>query len=222
MTSETFDTPARRLILALAVAFGLLFIAAAVHNEQVDVFGEPPYPVYLLRQVFFESIAQPFYLFVAVFPVAAGAWVGVGWVRLVSGGPPLVSTVLPYGAFTYIRVSNGELVGYHTSLHQLASPQHGMEWMLPGLLLITAGGLVSLAWRAGPGTAIATVGLIATAIGWTVTERAGQFVIDDRALMSFPTSALLFGYYIGWIGVSVGAASALQRWFSNSAATTAD
>lgn len=202
-----------RVAAALLFAFGMLFIAAAVHDEQLEVFGSPPYPLYLFRQVFYESVAQPFYLFVAIIPIAAAAWLQVSWTRLVVGGLPLLSTVLPYGAFTYIRLSNDELVGYHTSLHQLASPQHEMGALLPGLLLITAGGLVSLAWRAGPGAFLSTTGLMITAVGWSISERAGSFVIDDRALMSFPTSALLFGYYIAWLGVAVAVGAVVSRRF---------
>lgn len=209
----TFETPTARLSISMFFAFGLLFIAAAVHDEQLEVFGSPPYPLYMVRQVFYESIAQPFYLFVAVAPIAAAAWLRASWIRLVTGGLPLLSTVLPYGAFTYIRISNDELVGYHTSLHQLASPPHEMGALLPGLLLITAGGLVALMWRAGPGAFLSAAGLVITFVGWSITERAGSFVIDDRALMSFPTSQLLLGYYIAWIGVLVGTVAVVwQRW----------
>ncbi len=204
MRSMQLNSSVGRLSTSLLFAFGLLFIGAAVHDEQLEVFGSPPYPLYLFRQVFYESVAHPFYLFVAVTPIAAAAWLQVGWIRLVAGGLPLLSTVLPYGAFEYYRLSNGELVGYHASLHQLASPQHEMGALLPGLLLITAGGIVSLAWRAGPGAFLSATGLVITFVGWSITERAGSFVIDDRALMSFPTSPLLFGYYIAWVGAITG------------------
>ena len=97
ISSLAVSLPIFRVTVALTFTFGLLIIAAAVHDEQLEVFGSPPYAAYLVRQVFYESVAQPFYLFVAVAPVAAAAWLEVGWVRLVTGGLPLISTVLPYG-----------------------------------------------------------------------------------------------------------------------------
>jgi len=198
-------------VTALATIL-VLVISALIYSDQADLY-DSSFVVSLIRQVTTETVFQPIYLVVVLVPIFIAAARNVSWLALGSGGLILLSILLPYARFEYIDAATRELEGAHNSLFQLAGPGHRMPEFVSVLTLMLMGGATALFWRVRIGGLIAVMGAITTAFVWpTVFDEPP--VIDDRALIEFPSKSLLFGYYIAWFGAVIavlGEASIVMR-----------
>ena len=212
--SGSFDTPMAKIIVsAVVVVVGLLF-SAVLYSDQADLY-DSSFALAIVRQITAETAFQPFFLIASLVPIFLAAARNTSWLALAAGGLILLSVLMPYARFEYIDVTTGEIDGAHNSLYQLAGPGHHMPTFVSVLFLMLLAGVTAMFWRVRIGGLIAVMGAITTAFVWpTVFDEPP--VIDDSALIIFPSKSLLFGYYIAWFGAVIaviGEASIVSRLF---------
>lgn len=232
---EPADAPPRagvmrqaRVKLAIVVAGSIAALLAAgfLYPAQADLY-EQAFVVAVLRQIVYETPFQPIFLIVAVGPVCFAAARGVSWVALFGGGLITLSIVLPYARFEIVDLESGAVESAHNSLFQLAGPGHRMPEFVSIVALMLIGGLSAMFWRPRVGGLIGVMGVITAAFVWPA-------VYDDPPLLSgdnvavFPSNALLFGYYVAWLGALVavagpwGGPGSIREWLAARGASGRD
>ncbi len=205
-------TPLAKLIVSAAVSVIALVVSALLYSDQADLY-DSTFAISIVRQITAETVFQPIYLVVVLIPILFAAARNVSWLALAAGGLILLSILLPYARFEYLDVASGDIDGAHNSLYQLAGPGHRMPQFVSVLVLMLLAGGTALFWRIRIGGLIAIMGAVTFVFVWpTVFDEPP--VIDDEALILFPSKALLFGYYIAWFGALlaiIGEASLVMR-----------
>lgn len=206
------NTPLAKIVASAVVSVGMLLVSALIYSDQADLY-DSTFAVALVRQMTAETVFQPIYLVVILVPIFIAAARNVSWLALIAGGLILLSVLLPYARFEYIDIASGEIDGAHNSLYQLAGPGHKMPQFVSVLVLMLMAGATALFWRARIGGLIAVLGAITTAFVWPAVFDEPP-VVDNQAIIIFPSKALLFGYYIAWFGAVIaviGEASIVAR-----------